>query len=971
MSTTLSDQEIAAGLRKLRTDFRTAAIAHFSVLFLHHLGGTFNTSDFELDLLSVKPDAQIPALLGKILNTLANDRNTNSTNWLSALRRSYNRRVGREDNPFYSWHRVPGSVVEAERAIERAREEAEYDAYMAAKAGGASGSGEGVPKDVKKEENEQVERSIFADAEDKLRQAEKALYRKAGKKKAGTPFTVGESDDVIAARIKEEDKAAKEDGSLVREAGAADVNVSGKTAEAGVPVTEAALDDGFNAEMADVIAQDAAEGAFQEQQAEAKKEEDADEDEEEWYEEQRAVEWKDLSLETKLDAIYNVCEWHMVDPAQQFRKYLQWDGEAAWRLDPIGTDSEGNKYFHTADDRLWIQRDPPAADPSNPSDQPVRKPRTLLGLRAGPRDKSKKGTVTGVVRFKLKKNAETGAFEQVAEDEEAGPSSGVKGEEGDEDVKMGTSGPASDAVKGEDDEGSNLGSPALSSSKKLADEPVVEQEMPSWEKQYWEERQRAENTPGFVEWEAVCTTLDDWRAFPERFAKSTHPDEIKLRELVALELIPAVEQGIEDEKQRREEERLAEEAKSAELAAQLSKRSSSRVPGVDEDGNPISDRPTRAARQQVRSYADDGLSEFVPAESGTPKAESREDRLRKREEERKRLEEEQERKLMEELREQERQEAMEKNGGVLPYELMNDDERAEYERQQEKERKRLEAEEKKRQKDEAKRARARERRAERKAERDAEAAADAEAEAAVAPPPPAPVLPIPPADDAAVDESWYLDCEICGTAGWNYDDGLGLICCDSCEDWQHLPCHQQADALAGRIIPYEDEAFKWICGHCKGTRQRRPRPPKPAAGSPPQLVYPPHPLEPVTGQKRKASVSNGNKGAAAAQAAAKKPKATKSNGQSIPYGHGGHPLYHPSAYQHPQAVQSPTYSSASPTAPTPAPAPAPAAAQPAQNASMSYEELKAAIEANPSLMAQLPQEYQVHFSQLLGLPLPS
>lgn len=125
---------------------------------------------------------------------------------------------------------------------------------------------------------------------------------------------------------------------------------------------------------------------------------------------------------------------------------------------------------------------------------------------------------------------------------------------------------------------------------------------------------------------------------------------------------------------------------------------------MDEDGNPINDRPTRAARQQVRSYADDGLSEFVPAGSdpGTPKLESREDRLRKREEEKKRHEEEEERKLMEELREQERQEAMAKNNGVLPYELMNDDERAEYERQQEKERKRVEAEEKKRAKDEAK-----------------------------------------------------------------------------------------------------------------------------------------------------------------------------------------------------------------------------------------------------------------------------
>lgn len=117
----LSEQELADGLRQLRTDFRTAAIAHvgarpcverhlptrlltlstlqFSVLFLHHLGGTFNTDvrlhwfgtssrdasssrfrtaytqDFELDLLGVQPGAQVPALLGKILNTLANDRN--------------------------------------------------------------------------------------------------------------------------------------------------------------------------------------------------------------------------------------------------------------------------------------------------------------------------------------------------------------------------------------------------------------------------------------------------------------------------------------------------------------------------------------------------------------------------------------------------------------------------------------------------------------------------------------------------------------------------------------------------------------------------------------------------------------------------------------------------------------------------------------------------------------------------------
>jgi hypothetical protein len=38
---------------------------------------------------------------------------------------------------------------------------------------------------------------------------------------------------------------------------------------------------------------------------------------------------------------------------------------------------------------------------------------------------------------------------------------------------------------------------------------------------------------------------------------------------------------------------------------------------------------------------------------------------------------------------------------------------------------------------------------------------------------------------------------------------------------------------------------------------------------------------------------------------------------------------------------------------------------------MSYEQLKAAVEANPALMQQLPPEYQAHFAQLLGLPIPS
>ncbi|GJN91885.1 hypothetical protein Rhopal_004910-T1 [Rhodotorula paludigena] len=999
-----SEQQIADGLKYLRQSFKVAAIAHWAVLFGHHVGFEFDTEAFELDLLGVKPDTQVPELLGKILNTLANDRNTK----LNALRRSYNRRVtARTDNPFYSWHRVPASVVEAERELEREREDAEWEAKFGSRFpsepadGAAAADGEQQHKDGP--------RAIWDDEERKLREAEKALYRMHGKHKAKVEAQLkaeqAEEAAAAAAEVASEVKAEpatmeidpalldpalatstvpptvdskadeqKAAGDVVHEAGAADVNMAGSTVEAGVPVTEAALDDGFNAEMADVVAQDAAQGALADKVG---AEDQAAEDEEEWYEEQRAVEWHDLSLETKLDAIYNVCEWHMVDPERQFRKYLHWDGEAAWRLDPHCVDAEGNRYFHTADDRLWVQRPPPPPSAEQPEGQAqIKRPRTLLGLKAGPRDKSKKGTVTGVMRVKLRKDPTTGTFEQVDEDDEGAPvasGSGVKVEDA----------PASDAVvKGEEGD----------------EEPTAaaveeEVELPEWEQKYWEERLRCETTPGFVEWEALCVTIDDWINFADEIEESDDPVLVKLGDHIRDTVVPAMQ----------EEAKRREAAKAEELAA-LARKRSSRIVAKDSIADEeariaaerASERASRASRHQIRSYADDGLgvgeSGVGGSDSGTPGAagESREERLRKREEEKRAREEAEERRLLEEAREIEREEARKANGGVLPVELMNDDERRAWEKQQEKERKKEEADRKKREKEDAKKARARERRAELKAEREAEALADAEAEAdarhqaaaaneaaAAAQAAQAAAAAAAAASAQAADDPWWLDCEICQAAGWNYDDGQELLCCDECEEWQHLPCHVYADQVNGRAPqPYTDESFSFVCARCKGLEQRRPKPPVPPPGAIPTLTYPFVPYEPpAPSGKRKAANGRG-----APPPAAKKPKAVKpkANGGSIPYGHGSHPLYHPSAYQHPNAVS--TYSSASPSAPTPAPAPAAAppaaaaapapAAQPQQSASMSYEDLKAAIEQNPALMAQLPAEYQQHFSQLLGLPLP-
>ncbi|GAA5973996.1 hypothetical protein JCM11641_008203 [Rhodosporidiobolus odoratus] len=915
-------------LSKLRTNYKAAAISHWATLFLHHAGDEFDVEAFENDLIdNADDDKFLPKFLGRVLNTLANDRNTNDTNWLAALRRSYNRRVAsRTDNPFYTWVKVPASVVEAELALEREKDDKEWEDKFGAQQGG---------------ENGDLPHGLLGDQDQKLREAEKGLSRGTGKAKSVKP----------GARVKQE-------GEVVHEAGAADVDMSTSRPEAAVPVTEEALDDGFNAEMADVVAGNAADAVKREVKDEGENGEDEDEDDE-WYEEQRAVEWKDLSMETKLDAIYNVCEWHMVDPERQFRRYLQWDGESAWktqRLDPMGLDSEGNKYYQLADDRLWVQRPAPPPNPAQPSNQQVgiQKPKTLLGLKAGPRDKSKKGTVTGTVRVKLKKDKATGQYLQVDEEEHVSS-------EGEEETKP-----------------------------EVQEEEV---EMPLWEQEYWEERLRAETTPGFVEWQCVCANLDDWRSFPARFAHSLDDNEIALRDKITYDLTPA----IEEEQARREEERQAELDDIARKVAEREERDSVKA---EQEARLLAnaERFSRATRGATRvNYAENqfgvaasmrgassagGAGELDRADSGTPQTESREERLRKREEAQRAVEEREALRLAEEAREQERQDAMAANGGVLPVHLMTEDEREEYEAQQAQELKHREAEEKKRDQEEKKKLRAKERRLELKAEREQQQREEEEAEAASAAAAAAraahaaaaaaqaqaqaqahaqaqAAIPLPIPVGGVVDDPWWMDCELCALCGWNVDDGQELICCDDCEEWQHLPCHIQADMAAGRPPqPFHDEDYQWSCGRCQGTVPRTGRPALPNPPNAPVQVQ-----SAVFNQlKRKASMKG--------QPAAKKPKTSKqpkSNGgpqPGIPYGHSGHPLYHPSAYTHPSASNPYGTSGVPAQAPIePEPQPAPAAA----SEPMSYEQLKAMVEQNPALVEQLPPDYKAHFTALLGL----
>ncbi|KAF8518471.1 hypothetical protein JB92DRAFT_2902655 [Gautieria morchelliformis] len=85
------------------------------------------------------------------------------------------------------------------------------------------------------------------------------------------------------------------------------------------------------------------------------------------------------------------------------------------------------------------------------------------------------------------------------------------------------------------------------------------------------------------------------------------------------------------------------------------------------------------------------------------------------------------------------------------------------------------------------------------------------------------------------DDPWELDCEICHRRGMNLDDGQELMCCERCNKWQHIRCHDQADFIAGR--PRRNwELEDFLCTTCAATPRGS------SSEQPPQWHHPDPPL---------------------------------------------------------------------------------------------------------------------------------
>ena len=169
-----------------------------------------------------------------------------------------------------------------------------------------------------------------------------------------------------------------------------------------------------------------------------------------------------------------------------------------------------------------------------------------------------------------------------------------------------------------------------------------------------------------------------------------------------------------------------------------------------------SSRLSRASRHQVNNINADGTPITVSAPKGPVVPESRNDRIKKRADEKRAREVASEIALFEEQKAAEREEAIEANGGVVPAGMETPQELERARKEEERERKRIEREEAKVKRDQL------------ASQKLLEKALEV-----VAAPPPKPVKVVKPKpvyreeEEEEEEEPWYLDCEVCLSAGWN------------------------------------------------------------------------------------------------------------------------------------------------------------------------------------------------------------
>ncbi|KAL1405212.1 hypothetical protein Q8F55_008837 [Vanrija albida] len=245
---------------------------------------------------------------------------------------------------------------------------------------------------------------------------------------------------------------------------------------------------------------------------------------------------------------------------------------------------------------------------------------------------------------------------------------------------------------------------------------------------------------GFIEWEAVCVTLQEWNSFPEQWAKSKDADEKALYRLLVDDVRPQVLEVLEA----KEQERLKQEAiNNRKRSSRIATRELAREEELKRElaEREMEERMERMRQEETRKAQEE--ADILARER------AREDRMRER----------QERLMARENAIRARQ---------------DDEVRAKEKAERDRER--------------------------RKRRRDGEEVVSASEDDTDAADGPRSKTNASTPGSSTQNASWELRCEVCLQTGWNLKDEADTVCCDDCGRWQHVTCHDRRDIAEGRGI---------------------------------------------------------------------------------------------------------------------------------------------------------------------------
>ncbi|KDN36356.1 hypothetical protein K437DRAFT_265316 [Tilletiaria anomala UBC 951] len=264
-----------------------------------------------------------------------------------------------------------------------------------------------------------------------------------------------------------------------------------------------------------------------------------------------------------------------------------------------------------------------------------------------------------------------------------------------------------------------------------------------------------EDDTDWIEFQAVCVTRQEWEEFAVKFAKSRHPDEKALHELLHESVLEKVFSDFD----------AREKEKALEIALAARKRSSRIAIKESEAAERERDAQARAEMEaRMARIREEDDAKATKEREALEAQRSREDRIREREEraaarEREiaeRLVRDEEERAARELAREERKrkrEAIIANGGV-PIDSEDEDGTA-----GKKQRKKAN-------------------------------------------------------EPELVQEDWVLECEVCGVSAVSPDEVQPITACEQCGKWQHIACWDKFDKKVPREPRKWDEE-DFYCSTCR------------------------------------------------------------------------------------------------------------------------------------------------------------